>query len=89
MAVTITNEQIFDELREMSDKLNQAVSKLDDLVHHNSDHETRIRELEKGQQLTDHEDRIRALERKVWGAAGAAAVLGGGLVQGLHTILGG
>lgn len=39
--------------------------------------------------INDHETRLRSLERKVWGAAGAAAVLGGGLVQGLHAIIGG
>lgn len=27
--------------------------------------------------VADHEDRIRSLERKVWIAAGAAAVIGG------------
>jgi len=38
--------------------------------------------------VDDHEQRIRDLERKVWGAAGIATVLGAVLSQ-LITMLGG
>ncbi|MEC3977913.1 hypothetical protein [Amycolatopsis sp. H20-H5] len=86
--VTITNEEIFAELRSVSDKVNQVGGKLDGLVRETTDHESRIRSLEKIN-VADHESRIRALERKVWTAAGAAAVAGGGLVQALHAIVGG
>lgn len=40
-------------------------------------------------QVTDHETRIRGLERRMWLAAGAAAVLGGGLGEGLRAMFGG
>lgn len=69
-----------------------------------SDHEGRIRVLEKrvdpppathGQQLEDHvhrledhESRMRKLERAVWLWAGAAAAGGGGLGAFLATVLG-
>lgn len=71
--VMITNEQIFGELRGVSAEVSAIGGKLDTLALHNNDHETRI----------------RALERKVWAAAGAASVLGGGIVQGIHAALGG
>jgi hypothetical protein len=31
--------------------------------------------------MLDHEGRLRALEKKIWAAAGAAAVLGGAIGQ--------
>lgn len=31
--------------------------------------------------LADHETRLRSLERKVWGAAGIAAILAGGVTK--------
>jgi len=39
--------------------------------------------------VEDHEVRIRVLERKVWGVAGAAALLSGGGAAWLTKILGG
>jgi peptidoglycan hydrolase CwlO-like protein len=39
--------------------------------------------------VTDHETRIRLLERRVWQAAGACAVLGTGVGLGVSKALGG
>jgi hypothetical protein len=41
------------------------------------------------QQVADHETRLRSVERRMWLAAGAAAVAGAGLVEGLGRLLGG
>ncbi|HET6291027.1 MAG TPA: hypothetical protein VFG15_30320 [Amycolatopsis sp.] len=85
--ITITNEQIFDELRALTNNVITLVTKLDTLVNVGNDHEQRIRELEKVS-VADHESRIRGLERKIWVAAGVAAAGGGGVVQALHAVLG-
>lgn len=45
--VMITNEQIYDELRQLTDRVTQSVGKLDDIVRHSDDHETRLRVLER------------------------------------------
>lgn len=39
-------------------------------------------------QITDHETRIRGLERRMWIASGAAAILGGGLSEAVRAIFG-
>jgi hypothetical protein len=38
--------------------------------------------------ITDHETRIRSLERRMWIAAGAATILGGGLSEAARAIFG-
>lgn len=72
--VVITTRELYDEVRAVHDEVKGVRNEVKNAV---------------GPTLMDHESRLRALERKVWAAAGAAAVLGGGVVQGLHSILGG
>lgn len=38
--------------------------------------------------ISDHERRLRLLERKIWFAAGASAVVTGGLVQVVNAMVG-
>jgi hypothetical protein len=56
--VHITNEQIFTELRQMSDRLTVVVGKLESLGERSSDHETRLRDLEK----VDADHRLSMIE---------------------------
>ncbi|MGW1039903.1 hypothetical protein [Streptomyces sp. NPDC002547] len=67
--VYIAPGQMYQELRTLSDGMTRMETKLDGIVHGLSD---------VGKDLTDHETRIRALERRVWTASGVATVLGAG-----------
>ena len=66
LAFTITGKDIWDKL----DKIEKSTQALPLIV-------------------SDHETRIRALERKVWAASGFAAALGGGIGAALSQIIGG
>lgn len=67
--VYISSAQMYQELRSLSDGMTRMETKLDGIVQGLSD---------VGKDVTDHETRIRALERRVWTASGAATVLGAG-----------
>lgn len=71
--VVITLDTIYEQVIATKDLASKLVDKVDAIEKRDSDHETRI----------------RALERKVWTAAGAAAVVGAGVTEALTAILGG
>lgn len=103
-AVVITPEQMYADMRETHDLVAKTDGKID-LLHAKfdaalttlTDHESRIRGTEAAvqpvpshsAQLEDQEGRIRALEKRVWKAAGAAAVLAGGMGAVAGVIWGG
>ena len=67
--VYISNGQMYQELRSLSDGVTRVETKLDTIGQALSD---------VGKDVADHESRIRALEHTIWRAAGGAAVLGAG-----------
>ena len=82
-------------LREVYDLVLSISQRLGSIPEDMHDHEARIRVLESRIDNTipvaDHETRVRSLERKVWGFAGAAAVLGaigGNLLEQLGKLAG-
>jgi hypothetical protein len=79
--VHITNEQIFTELRALTDRVTLSVSRLDDIVTHSNDHETRLRVLERSDsRLVEVEKAIVELKaekrdnRALWVAVAIAAL---------------
>lgn len=50
-------------------------TKLDAVIGHAADHETRLRVLEKDSSGSDHEKRLRDLERRVWAIPTLASAL--------------
>lgn len=86
------------EYGEMRDRMTRVETKLDlvlgQLSGAHTDHESRIRALEKHAGMPnasdlDHESRLRKLERTVWIWAGAAAAAGGGIGGFIATTFGG
>lgn len=67
--VYISNGQMYQELRSLSDGVTRVETKLDTIGQALSDD---------SKDVADHESRIRALEHAIWRAAGGAAVLGAG-----------
>jgi hypothetical protein len=71
--VTITNREIYDQVLATKDLAAKLVDKVEAIEKRDS----------------DHESRIRALERKVWMALGGGATLGGATGALATFILGG
>jgi hypothetical protein len=69
-SVVITPTEVYAEVRATGDAVRQLAAKLDGVP----------------QQLSDHEMRLRALERLVWRAAGAGCVLGAGAGYAASTL---
>lgn len=67
--VYISNGQMYQELRSLSDGVTRVETKLDTIGQALND---------VGKDVADHESRIRTLEHMVWRAAGGAAVFGAG-----------
>ncbi len=76
-SVVITTTQMYDELRAVHHIVTDTRSALDRIVDSVSD--TRA-------DVTDHETRIRALERSRWAIGGAAAALGAALSQVIQAL---
>lgn len=79
--VHITNEQIFTELRALTDRVTVAVGKLDEVKADTSDHETRLRVLERSDsRLAEVEKAIVELKaekrdnKALWAALAIALV---------------
>lgn len=66
------------------ERLARMETKLDALLTQFSGHETRVQT-----SVTDHETRIRRLERALWIAAGAGLLGGGGLGAVAAQLMGG
>lgn len=76
-SVIITPNEQFAELRATHDEVKTLSQKMEGLTNQVG---TRLVGLE--QSASDHENRLRSLEKKVWGYAGAATILGmfGGVI---------
>lgn len=77
--VTITLEQMYNEIRDLTAQVTRALGKLDESTRDVADHESRLRSLEGAtdveHRVSDHETRLRMIEQWRWKFAGALLVV--------------
>lgn len=82
-AVIITPAQMYDEIRQVREEVSHLSALLDPAINSIRDDLKDVREVAK-----DHETRLRGVERRVWVAAGVAAVIALGGSQAVNAALG-